>query len=144
MFSWLLPPLFSWLSPHNFSRCMWLVRLVWWPEKTHSASIRISITTVPSSTITAFKETASAIWFFHTSHSHSLSPCNTGHLETPRQLAEVIMASSVDTVRKKLHNYTCSHIMLSESGVSTVERFTCFVVWVNSLVICLQRQNLLQ
>lgn len=60
---------------------------------------------------------------FHTS-PHSRSLCNTGHLETPRKLAEVITASSVDTFSKCFHNYTCSHKMLRESGVLTEERFS--------------------
>ena len=46
------------------------------------------------------------------------------HPETPGQLAEVIMASSVDTVSKCFRNYTCLHIMRRQSVVSVeVSRF---------------------
>lgn len=47
------------------------------------------------------------------------------------------MASSADTVSKCFHNYTCSHMVLSESGVSTEERFDGFVVGANSHDLCI-------
>lgn len=109
-----------WTSFHHFCGvCDWLE--VYAEKKT----CRPWITTALNNPIITCRETAGAFWFF-IPPSHLFSQRNTGRLETARQLAEVIMASGVDTVSEWFRNYTCSHIKWNESGVSTVEWFTCF------------------
>lgn len=57
--------------------------------------------------------------FLYLPPTHTLSGC----LETLRKLAEVIIAANTDTVSKSFHNYTCSSMMLRESGALIEERF---------------------